>query len=101
MAVHLAHMTSLADMARLFTAVTDNGARAMAIADYGLKIGGPADLVVLDARDTIEAIRLRPPRLSVIKAGRVISESAPRQSMLKLDGRPGSVEPASYARRLG
>lgn len=101
MAVHLAHMTSLADMARLFTAVTDNGAKAMAIADYGLKVGGPADLVVLDARDTIEAIRLRPPRLQVIKAGKVISEAAPRRSALRLEGRPGAVEPASYAPRLG
>lgn len=101
MAVHLAHMTSLADMARLFTAVTDNGAKAMAIADYGLKVGGPADLVVLDARDTIEAIRLRPPRLQVIKAGKVIAEAAPRRSALRLEGRPGAVEPASYAPRLG
>lgn len=101
MAVHLAHMTSLADMTRLYTAVTDNGAKAMAIADYGLTVGGPADLVVLDARDAIEAIRLRPPRLSVMKAGRVISEAAPRRSVLSLDGRPGSVEPASYAPRLG
>lgn len=97
MAVHVAHMTSLDAMRQCFDAVTTNAAQAMGLDDYGIRVGGPADLVLLDAHDPIEAIRLRPPRLAVVKAGRVIARGAPRRSSLALPGRPDHVEAARYA----
>jgi cytosine/creatinine deaminase len=97
MAVHVAQMTGLDAMAQCFAAVTDNAAAAMNIAGYGLAKGHAADMVLLDARDTVEAIRLRPPRLAVIKAGRVIARGAPRVSNLTLPGRPGEVVASAYA----
>jgi cytosine/creatinine deaminase len=97
MAVHVAQMTGLDAMAQCFAAVTDNAAAAMNIAGYGLVKGHAADMVVLDARDPVEAIRLRPPRLAVIKAGRVIARGAPRVSSLTLPGRPGEVVASAYA----
>jgi cytosine deaminase len=99
MAVHVAHMTSQAGMRQCFDAVTTNAAAAMGLDDYGIRVGGPADLVLLDAEDQIEAIRLRPPRLAVIKAGRVIARGAPRQSTLALPGRPGQVAASGFAPR--
>ncbi|MEI5668723.1 amidohydrolase family protein [Bosea sp. CCNWLW174] len=99
MAVHVGQMTSLAAMKQCFDAVTVNAAAAMGLADYGIAVGKPADLVVLDARDPIEAIRLRPPRLAVLKGGRVIAKARPRESMLEIAGRPSSVAAAHYAPR--
>lgn len=100
MAVHVGQMTSLAAMKQCFDAVTVNAAAAMGLTDYGIAVGKPADLVVLDARDPIEAIRLRPPRLAVLKGGRVIAKARPRESMLEIAGRPSSVAAAHYAPRV-
>jgi cytosine deaminase len=97
MAVHVAQMTSLAAIRQCFEAVTTNAAAALGLDDYGIREGGPADLVMLDARDPIEAIRLRPPRLAVIKAGRVIARGQARTSMLSLPGRPGQIAAADFA----
>jgi cytosine deaminase len=54
-------------------------------------------MVVLQARDPIEAVRLKATRLAVIRNGKVIAETPPRLSQLSLAGRPGSLDPADYA----
>ena len=59
--------------------------------------GGAANLVILQARDPIEAVRLRAARLLVMRGGRVLARGAPRRSTLDLPGRPASVDPAAYA----
>jgi cytosine deaminase len=59
----------------------------------GLEAGCKADLIVLQAADVIEALRLKPARLTVVKGGKVISRSAPRIGELFLDGRPASIDP--------
>jgi cytosine deaminase len=38
--------------------------------DYGIAVGGPADLVVLDATDEIAALRTIAPVLAAYKRGR-------------------------------
>ena len=53
--------------------VTAAPARVLGLADYGLRVGGPADLVVVDAANIAEAVATRPRRKMVIKAGRVIA----------------------------
>lgn len=97
MAVHATQMGSVADKAKLFEAVTTVPAQVLGLEGYGLAPGCYADMVLLQARDPAEAIRLRPARLKVIRRGRVISETPPERSRLALDGRPGSVTPADYA----
>jgi cytosine deaminase len=47
--------------------------------------------VLLDARDPVEAIRLRASRLAVIRAGRVVAESPPNAATLRLPGRPERI----------
>lgn len=101
MAVHGVPMTSREAMAWAFDAVTLNGARAMGLPDPGLRIGGPARFVVLQARDPIEAIRLRATRLCVVRDGRVIAQTPARIAQLALDGRPEQVDPATYAPPTG
>lgn len=97
MAVHVGQMTSLAAMRTAFDCVTANAARAIGLDGYGLAVGNRADLVILQARDPIEAIRLKPARLTVIRAGRVIAETAPRLTQLDLPGRPDTVDASAYA----
>jgi cytosine deaminase len=82
-----------------FEAVTTNAARVMNLDGYGLTVGCNADLVVLQAADPIEAIRLRARRLAVIRRGKVIAETPPDLAALALPGRPAQVDPASYAPR--
>jgi cytosine deaminase len=77
--------------------VTLNGAAAMGLPDPRLREGGAANLVILQARDPIEAVRLRTARLLVMRGGRVLARGAPRRSTLDLPGRPTSVDPAAYA----
>jgi cytosine/creatinine deaminase len=54
-------------------------------------------MVVLQARDPIEAVRMKATRLAVIRDGRVLAETAPKLAQLFLDGRPDSLDPAAYA----
>jgi cytosine deaminase len=97
MAVHVAQMTSQAGMRAAYDAVTVNAARAIGLSDYGLAVGNPADFVVLQARDPIEAIRLKAARLAVVRAGTIIALSEPRVTALSLSGRPAAIDPAAYA----
>ena len=97
MGVHAVPMTSRDAMRWSFDAVTVNGAAAMGLPDATLRVGGPASMVILQARDPIEAVRLKATRLWVIRAGKVLAETAPCIAQLSLDGRPGQVDPATYA----
>jgi cytosine deaminase len=96
MAVHVGQMTSLEAMSACFDAVTSAPARIMGLEGYGLEPGARADLVVLEAADAIEAIRLKAARLFVLRAGAIVAQSAPRVSRLDLPGRPPAV---SFLRR--
>lgn len=97
MAVHVAQMASIADKQAIFDIVTHGNARAMGLEDYGLHKGCHADLVILQARDPVEALRLKANRLTVIRRGKIIAQTPPRQSALMLDGRPATVDAATYA----
>ena len=72
-------------------------ARILGLEGYGLAVGAHADMVLLQAADPIEAVRLRATRLLVIRRGEVIARTPPRTAELSLGGRPASLDPASYA----
>ena len=92
MALHVAQMTSPADMRRCFDMVTTESAAIMGLEGYGLEKGKRASLVVLNAGDPVEAIRLRAERLLVVANGRVVARRAPSPMQLSLEGRPASVD---------
>ena len=91
MGIHVAQMTSQQGIAAAFDAVTANAAAILGLEGYGLAPGCHADLVVLQAADPFEAIRLKAARLLVLRRGRVVARSAPRESVLSLPGRPASL----------
>lgn len=92
MAVHVGLMTSLDGMRQCFDAVTVNAAQILHLDGYGIEPGCKADLVVLQAADPMEAIRLKATRLLVLRRGQVIAETAPRITRLDLPGRPAQVD---------
>ncbi|NUR88827.1 MAG: amidohydrolase family protein [Nonomuraea sp.] len=53
--------------------VTDRAATALGVRDHGLRAGGPADLVVVGADSTAEAVAAPPEARDVLRAGRWIS----------------------------
>ena len=91
MGLHVGQMTSQAAMRQCFDAVTRNPARVLGLQGYGLEAGCKADMVLLQARDPVEAIRLRATRLKVFKAGKVIAEAPAATSQLALPGRPAQT----------
>ncbi|RMX05041.1 cytosine deaminase [Corticibacter populi] len=93
MGLHVAQMTSQAAMRQCFEAVTTTPAAIMGLQGYGVEVGAKADFVLLQARDPVEAIRLRATRLKVWKAGKLIASTPAPVASLHLPGRPGSVSP--------
>ena len=88
MGLHVAQMTSQAGMRACFDAVTMTPAAILGLDGYGIEAGCHADLVLLQARDPVEAIRLRATRLAVIRRGTVIATTPPATATLSLPGRP-------------
>ena len=84
-------MTSQAGIRQCFEAVTTNAARVVHLENYGLEAGCDASFVLLQARDPIEAIRLRANRLRVYRRGLLVAQTAPATATLHLAGRPPST----------
>lgn len=101
MGLHVGHLTSREAMRFSFDAITRNPAKTMHLDGYGLKVGCKADMVLLQAADPIEAIRLKARRLAVIRRGKVIAETPAQVTTLAIDGRPATLDPADYAPPLG
>jgi cytosine/creatinine deaminase len=91
MGLHVAQMTGQEAMHQCFLAVTETPARILGLEGYGIAPGCHADLVLLDAASTVEAIRLRAVRRVVIRRGQVVSESPPARASLTLPGRPAAT----------
>ena len=91
MGLHVAQMTGQAAMRQCFDAVTQAPARILQLPDYGIEAGCHADFVLLQARDPVEAIRLRATRLAVVRRGKRIAGSPPATASLELAGRPATT----------
>jgi cytosine deaminase len=91
MGLHVAQMTSQTAMRQCFDAVTATPAAILGLDGYGIAPGCRADLVLLQARDPVEAIRLRATRLMVWRAGQLVAQTPPATATLRLPGRPAGV----------
>ena len=81
-------MTSPPEMRATYDLVTINPAKLMGLDDYGLGVGCKASLVILEANDPVEAIRLRANRTTVISKGKVVAERPSARATLHIEGRP-------------
>jgi cytosine deaminase len=92
MAIHVAQMSGVEDKKKIFEALTVNSAKTLGLENYGLAVGCNADLVVLQAEDVLEALRLKPTRLAVLRRGKVIARTEPKITELRIDGRPDRID---------
>ena len=76
LASHLLWMTTRDDMQRLYDMITLDAARAIGLPGHRLTVGAPADLVVLDAPDVLEALREHAAPRHVIRQGKLLVETA-------------------------
>jgi cytosine deaminase len=90
MGLHVAQMTSQKGIRQCFDAVTTNAAKMMHLEGCGLEPGCDASFV-LQARDAVEAIRLRSNRLKVWRKGKLVAETAEVVARLHVTGRPNAV----------
>jgi cytosine/creatinine deaminase len=72
LAAHLLDMRSAPQQEVLVDLVTTSAARVLGLPDYGLRVGGPADLLVHDATRTVDLLAHHAPPRAVIRAGRVL-----------------------------
>ncbi len=83
---HLGHMSGSSELPYLVEMVTTNPARALGVDSGGIRVGGPADLVVFDAPSATDAVRLVAPRFLVLRAGEVLARTQPARTTVRLAG---------------
>ena len=94
--VHLGQMSGDHELRQLIQMITTNSAEALGVAGYGLRPGGPADLVVFDAPSEADALRLVAPRTLVLRGGKVVARATPAQHTVVWDG---AEEQVTFLRR--
>jgi cytosine deaminase len=84
MMAHNAQLTLPHELEQVFDMITVNAARAARLDDYGIAPGCLADLVVVETKNIHDALRIQPPRLFVVKAGRIVARSTLIQTLEEL-----------------
>ncbi|MEO8611314.1 MAG: cytosine deaminase [Chloroflexota bacterium] len=84
MTVHVSQMTGLQEIDSCFDMITANGAQSLAISDYDLKVGNPANIVILNAPDAFTALRYQVSPRYVISRGKIIAETQPSQTAIQI-----------------
>ncbi|MBD1917125.1 MULTISPECIES: cytosine deaminase [Cyanophyceae] len=78
MAVHVCQMTGQDEIAASYDMITTNGAKTLALNDsYGLEVGKPANLIVLDADSPYDAICHRATVTHVFSRGKLLVQTKP------------------------
>ncbi|WP_448571056.1 cytosine deaminase [Trichothermofontia sp.] len=81
MALHACQMTGLAEIDACYDMITINGARTLNLEDrYGIAVGKPANLIVLDAENPYDALRRRATVTHVIAQGKPLVQTTPPRS---------------------
>ena len=69
---HAAHLSSPDEIQAAFDMPRYRAARILRLEDYGVRVGAAANLALLEARSAVDALRLQPERLYVIRRGKVL-----------------------------
>lgn len=92
---HLGHMSGRDELHRLLRMVTTDAATTLGLDGYGLRDGGPANFVVLDAPSDLDALRLQLRRFLVVRGGRIVARTEPARTTVVWDG---VEEPVTFLR---
>jgi cytosine deaminase len=71
---HLLWMTTRQDMETLYDLVTTKAAQCIGLQDFALKVGAPANIVVLDEPNVLEALRNHEAPVYVISHGKLVDQ---------------------------
>lgn len=86
MAVHVCQMTGIPEINACYDMVTWNAAKTLHLEQqYGIEVGKPANLIVLDADSKYDAIRRRSIVRYVISQGKLLAYTEPPQPQWKGD----------------
>lgn len=87
MGLHVCHMMGYEQIRNSLDLITENSARTLNLTDgYGLREGNPANLIVLPAVDGYDALRRQTPVRFSIRHGKVIAETKPSETTLRMNG---------------
>jgi cytosine/creatinine deaminase len=78
LAAHLLWMTTRPEMETLYDMVTTRAAHAINVRQHRLEVGAPANLVVLEAPDVLEALREHAAPIAVVSHGKLVDQSKMR-----------------------
>jgi cytosine deaminase len=78
LAAHLLWMTTRPEMETLYDMITTRAAQAIGVSGHALEAGAPANLVVLEAPDVLEALREHAAPLAVVSHGKLIDQTKMR-----------------------
>ncbi|MDD4312319.1 MAG: amidohydrolase family protein [Eubacteriales bacterium] len=72
---HAAQMSLPPEIETVYDMITTTAAEILKLDNYGLAVGKKANLVVVNAKDARDAIRLTPERLYVIREGKIVAKT--------------------------
>ncbi|HVM62619.1 MAG TPA: cytosine deaminase [Verrucomicrobiae bacterium] len=86
--IHYGQMSGMSEIPQVWDMITANPAKAFGATDksYGIAVGNPADLVLLDAETEFDALRRIAPRLLVMRAGQIIARTTPAETVICAKG---------------
>ena len=78
MGLHVCQMMGYEEIMNAYRFISTNAARTLHLGDqYGIRVGNPADLIVLDAKNYYDALNYNSPVLRSYKNGRLIAQAEP------------------------
>ena len=76
-AIHISHLMSVEQIWNALDYITVNGAKTLHLSDYGIRVGGSASFIVIDAPNEFEAVRERAGIIRSVRKGRTIFVKKP------------------------
>ena len=90
--VHYAHMNGREDVQTIWEMLTDANADVFGTEQYGLEEGNRGSLVVYHSPDAFNTLRTRAPRALVLRDGRPIARTEPRETVVERQSSSRSVD---------
>jgi cytosine deaminase len=85
MCIHVCQMMGYSEIVRSLDLITKNSAKVLSISDsYGIEVGKPASLLILDAENEFETIRNLAGVLYSIRQGKVLVKRVPAQTTMMI-----------------
>src|SRR5690625_5255631 len=86
MGIHASQLMGYEQIKQSMDLITTNSAKTMHIEDrYGIEVGKPANLIVLNAQDEFDAIRKQAEVTHSIRNGKLLAQTKPKETTVHLD----------------